>query len=414
MKKLICLLIVLMICGCNQSHPLQKEFPNTISINLTNDTGLFRADELVSIQIKELPENFNSKAFVVIDGLAELASQSVDSDGDDSTDGIAFICNLEANQSKDIMLLYATDTTIVREYPKRTQAEISHKVGGKFVKREYIGGEFKNVDFLRVPPEHTDHSWYIRYEGPGWESDKVGYRFYLDWRNAVDIFGKKTTEMVLQNTGLDGFDSYHEMSDWGMDILKVGPSLGIGTIAMWIADSAQRVEKTDSVTSRIVSNGAIQSSVKTDYFGWHINNQSYHLTSMLTINAGSRLTRCDLLLDKNPDNLCTGIVKDNQAHLINSEDDGSEWQYLATYGKQSLNQDDLGMAVLYKKSEVERLTGDKHSNVVILKPNGTKLTYYFLAAWELEPEGITNETDFISYLANTVKKMDNPVIVTIK
>ncbi len=63
------------------------------------------------------------------------------------------------------------------------------------------------ANILRVPPEHKDHSWFIRYEGPEWESDKVGYRFYLDQRNVIDVFGIFTSDVVLHNAGLDGFDS---------------------------------------------------------------------------------------------------------------------------------------------------------------------------------------------------------------
>ncbi|WP_300977302.1 DUF4861 family protein, partial [Flavobacterium sp.] len=72
----------------------------------------------------------------------------------------------------------------------KTYAEISVKEGGKWEGRKYIGGTFKNVQKLKLAPEHTDHSFDIRYEGPGWESNKIGYRLYLDWRNAIDIFGK--------------------------------------------------------------------------------------------------------------------------------------------------------------------------------------------------------------------------------
>ena len=38
------------------------------------------------------------------------------------------------------------------------------------------------------------------------ESDQVGYRFYLDWRNGFDIWGKVSPMMMLKKTGLDGFD----------------------------------------------------------------------------------------------------------------------------------------------------------------------------------------------------------------
>lgn len=106
-----------------------------------------------------------------------------------------------------------------------------------------------------MPDEHTDHSYYIRYEGPGWESDKVGYRYYLDWRKAIDVFGKKTGDMVLQQVGQDGFDSYHELQDWGMDVLKVGNSLGVGSLGLFYEGKAIRVDKTDSVIVRIAENG---------------------------------------------------------------------------------------------------------------------------------------------------------------
>lgn len=416
MKSWLSFLLILLLIGCQQNHPLQKEYPKTIYIQLSNNADVDRTDELISLNINDLSAkyaDFNSGAFVVIDGSNELASQTVDKDGDGNNDGIAFICNLKSHETKDVTILYSADGSKSRNYPKRTQAEMAHKFGGKFVNREYIGGEFKNVDFMKVPPEHTDHSWYIRYEGPGWESDKVGYRFYLDWRNAVDVFGKKTPEMVLQNVGLDGFDSYHKMSDWGMDILKVGSSLGIGTIAMWIADSAQRVEKTDSVSSAIIDNGVIHSAIKTNYFGWHIGDHSYNLISYLSINAGSRLTECDLKLDSTPPNLCTGIVKDDSAEVMLSKEDAGEWQFLATYGKQSLNNDNLGMAVLYRKSELDKMAEDTHSHVIVLKPADGTLTYYFLAAWQLEPAGITNKAAFSKYLNDTVIKLNNPVSVSI-
>ena len=112
-----------------------------------------------------------------------------------------------------------TETVVIEETETlKTYAELSIKEGGHWEGREYIDGTFKNVTELKVPAEHTDHSWFIRYEGPGWESSKVGYRMYLDWRNAIDIFGKVTDTMVLSKVGLDGFDSYHEKQSWGQDI----------------------------------------------------------------------------------------------------------------------------------------------------------------------------------------------------
>ena len=126
--------------------------------------------------------------------------------------------------------------------------------------------------------------------------------------------------MVLQNVGLDGFDSYHEMADWGMDILKVGESLGIGSIGMWNEGKANRVAVTDSVTSEIVLNGSVESLIRTKYFGWKVGDRIYNLTSELSIFAGSRMTKHHLKIDGEAENLCTGIVKHPDAQLIQSED----------------------------------------------------------------------------------------------
>ena len=78
----------------------------------------------------------------------------------------------------------------------KTYAEISLKEGGKWEGRKYVGGVFKNVQKLKLAKEHTDHSFDIRYEGPGWESNKIGYRLYLDWRNAIDIFGYDCPQLI--------------------------------------------------------------------------------------------------------------------------------------------------------------------------------------------------------------------------
>lgn len=238
------MIIILFTLGCSGPDSIKREYPESFKISVENPANINRENEAVVLsvtKIKEKHPGFNPEAFVILSDENELASQANDLNGDGKTDQIVFISDYAAKEQKTITIRYLKSGTKKREYPKRTQAELSRKVGGQFVNRKYQGGTFQNVQFLRVPPEHTDHSYFIRYEGPGWESDKVGYRFYLDWRNAIDIYGKKVPGMVLQNVGQDGFDSYHEMADWGMDVFKVGNSLGVGSFGMWYKNKANRV-----------------------------------------------------------------------------------------------------------------------------------------------------------------------------
>jgi hypothetical protein len=217
--------------------------------------------------------------------------------------------------------------------------------------------------------------------------------------------------MVLQNVGLDGFDSYHELQPWGMDVMKVGKSLGLGTFGIFNEGHAIRVDKTDSVTSRIIENGSVYSSILTNYSGWQVGARKMDVQSRLTIHAGTRLTHQLINIKNGAEIFCTGLVKDTVTHLFQNKGDATHYGYIATYGKQSLNKDNLGLAVFFRAADFNNFTEDEFSHVVTIKNNNGKVDYFFMAAWQLEPEGITNEKQFVDYLNATAVELANPVKV---
>jgi hypothetical protein len=329
---------------------------------------------------------------------------------------LLILSDLKAGGKKTVEI-QPTDKPAV--FKPRTQAELSIKECGKWVwvkknngkeQWEYQGGNWKNIKELTVAKQHTDHSFDIRYEGPGWESDKVAYRFYLDWRNANDIFGKKTDSLVLQKIGLDGFDSYHKMSSWGVDNFEVGNSLGIGSIAYWADGKANRVAKTDSLHSRIDYSGVLESKVTTIYSGWETQEGKTDLTSELTIRAGSYLTKTELTLSEHLKNICTGIIKLDSTVVLKPENPKGEWSYLATFGVQSLEKDHLGVAIFYRKSDLLEITSDPLNHVIILKPEGKKLTWYFGAVWEQDQSGIKTVEAFKKFLEEQVELLNKGLI----
>lgn len=404
----ICLIagIIMLFEACNSKTaiPQQKE---ELLIEVTNTSDLERTNVMVSVNISEAQlqsGDFEVGKLIVLKEQVEVPSQI--SDGK-----LMFIADTLKVGMKSEFAFQSSESKM--DYAKRTQAELSIKTGGHFENRKYIGGDFVNIDSLRVPPEHTDHSFFIRYEGPGWESDLVGYRFYLDWRNATDAFGKKTTDMVLQQVGLDGFDSYHEMQPWGMDVLKVGKSLGIGSLALYHDSKAERVEKTDSVSCMVLENGPVYSAIKTQYYGWKVGEYQMDLTSVLSIHAGTRLSHHEITVSGLPENLCTGIVKDSNARLFTDQGSSDSWGYIATYGLQSLNSDHLGLAVFFSNLDFKGFTEDEFSHIVKLDPSEGNLDYYFLVAWELEPSGFRTENDFMNYVKQTAVELATPPQVTV-
>lgn len=400
-KSFAIIILVIFVAGKSNGQRIAKiSVENKNNINIPdaciriNDKKILNAIELLS------PDKFLIKADTVI------PHQIIYKEGKISE--LLTSLDLEPNGKKSILI---EKTLNPPEFKAKTQAEISVKQGGKWDNNKYVGGTFKNIENLRVPDEHTDHSFYIRYEGPGWESDRVGYRFYLDWRNAIDIFGKRVDTLVLQSVGLDGFDSYHQMADWGVDILKVGSSLGIGSIGYWDGTMANRVAKTDSVFCKIEYSGIIESSIITSYYGWKINDKNIDLTSTLTIQAGSRLTLHELTLSDKLPNVCTGIVKHDNAKIVLPEDtqDNNKWTYFSTYGKQTLEDDLLGMVIFYEKKDLIKIAEDKNSHVVVLATDNNDARYYFGAAWEHEYHGLKNEMEFKQYLDNQLKILNSEI-----
>ena len=383
-----------------------------IQISLTNPNDFERSDEYISINLEQLQSKylFDKNSLRIMDAEKEIPSQLENIDGKEY---ISFVLSFAPREEKTVSL-FDGDSNSGKKYTSRVYAEVAMKVDFKLIDGKYTGGRFQNFDSLKVPLNHTDHDALFKYEGPGWESDKVGYRYYIDWRNRIDIFGKKTNDLVLKNVGVNDIyakdDSYHNMQNWGMDIFKVGNTLGIGSYGMMISDSIYMVSKRDSIMCKISSNGPVSSTITTHFFGWQVENGKYNLRSDLSITSGSRLTKSELRISDNPANMITGLAKDVNGEFFEKKGDKT-WSYFAVYGKQSLAGDNLGIALFYNNNEKLEFKETNDSYVVVLKPNSGKIIYYFCAAWEKEPEGIKTKEEFKSYIDKTLDKLDNPIAV---
>ncbi len=407
LKKVGALILALYVVNaCNQSGKVVEQ------LTLTNNSE-HKFTGLVEINKDQLSRLLVNDDVIVYQDDVPVASQWSDTDGDGITDVLCANVNINPKTSTSLFLGYPKSEQDMPTFEAKTQAELWHKTTGKFKEGRYVGGgNFSKFDSLRVPDGFMDHAYFIKYEGPGWESNKVGYRLYLDWRNAIDVFGKRVEEPVLEQVGMDGYESYHHLQDWGMDVLKVGSSLGIGSTAWWNGEKAIRVEKTDSVSCKIFASGTIRSQVKIWYNGWQLDSMKTSVVSLKTIDAESRLTHEQLSFDKPVNNICTGIRKEPNTEKIELTGTSGEYACLATWGEQSLNKDNLGLAVLYRLDQKPRLTEDKNSHVVVFEEMSSKVDYYFLAAWELEKEGIKTKEEFVNYLNLKLDQLENPISIT--
>jgi len=408
--RLSLMLAATALAGCSAptaevAAPAAKRAP-IATIALSNPSEFSRIDEVTTLDLDSLGVD-GSGPYRVESAGVELPSQLSDTDGDGTVDAIVFVADFGPAERKTVEVSAGHPAQPVR----RTQAEVSIKEGGQWDGKIYRGGKFINVDGVRPPPQATDHSEYIRYEGPGIESDEVGYRVYLDWRNGFDIFGKTTHEMVLQDVGLDGYDSYHEPSSWGLDILKVGDAVGVGGYGYWDGERIVRVEETAGRGTRIVENGPLTSTVEITYDDWQLPGATTGLRALLSMAAGSRLVHTRVEVSPELDNLAIGIVRHPDAEVIEGdvEISGYAWTYVATWGPQALAEGDLGMVLLFRKGSRTLQTVDEHNIVSVMQPADGRLDYYFGAAWTQEPGGIEDREAFVRWLEQEAEKLTMPL-----
>lgn len=384
-------------------------FSQTQDLIIENKSSKSIVDYTVEIPLADLKLPLGNYIGILPD--KSIIPLEISTDINNNESAILPIAKLNAGEKQIITIKKGSSDS----YPKRTYAELAHKIGGEFEGTKYVGvHSWVKPNKITLPGSFTDHSYYIKYEGPGWESDKVAFRFYLDNRNAIDVFGKKTTDIVLPAVGIDGFDNYHKMAPWGMDNMKVGKALGIGSIASWDGTKAVRVDKKDSTSCYIQTDGKVRSQIKTIYYGWETNGVKCNLTSLISIDAGSRASHMELLTDKTVPNITTGIIKSKNSELIVSNNKNSEWSYIATFGKQSLNNDMQGLAVFAKTKQIKEITTDELNHVLVLAPLNNYVEYYFMPTWELDNEPVVTKADFLKCIDEVLNRLNNQINITIK
>ena len=288
-----------------------------------------------------------------------------------------------------------------------TYAELSKKTKGYWEDTLFKGDTFKNITSFKSPKQLTDHSYYLRYEGPGWENQQVGYRIYLDWRNAIDIFGKKVSDMILKQVGTDNYDSYHEDAPWGQDILKVGNALGIGSYGRYNNGTTHHFKNVKTTKAKII-NKELYSSVIIDYKGWETDGFKTNLKSTISIDNEDVTFKVQLKSSDPIDGLSTGIKVFKQAPIFSKK--GTKWAYIATYGPQTLVNDSqqLGMVIFYRLDQLKELKKTKDDHLIIFKDGTVNAEYYAGAAWDQQLNGIKTKAEFESFVNRKLNQLDNP------
>jgi hypothetical protein len=392
-------------------------------IVISNPENEERPDELVVIRRAELEEQIGTippGKYVVITNAtgAPVVVQFDDVNGDKQWDEAAFLYSFKPNEKFEVKPILAdapaTIKAVVRAHVRQMKKNADNSFGPALDK-DTMPVNALPTDFSKqaLPPYLT--------EGPAWENDKVGFRLYFDVRNGKDIWGKTTARMMMDEVGADTSKNYHEQAEWGMDVLKVGASLGAGSLALQVPlsngkDTLVRLggKNIGKVTYEKIADGPVRAIFRLTYTNWKIADGMplVSVTEEISIWGGQYFYESKVWVAGAPagTKLVTGIVNLHSQQMYEASEAGYKTIY--TYDMQSENKDKLGMAIVMPAEQVAGTATTPNANTDIQNTYIMKasikgdqpVVFRFYAGWEKSDERFTTAEGFKQYLLNDMKR----------
>jgi hypothetical protein len=399
-------------------------------LTVTNPSSVERADELVVLTrelIEQKTGQLEEDKYVSISTKDNqpVIVQFDDMNKDGKWDEAAFLYTFEPNESVPLNVSVTKsklNKAVVRAHVRMRKKNADNTFGPLLDSVTIPGGTLP-TDFTKqkLPAYLT--------EGPAWENDKVAFRLYLDTRNTKDIYGKRTLKMMMDTVGVIPENSYHKLSDWGMDILAVGKSLGAGSLALSIPggngkDTLVRLggANVEQTTFEKVADGPLRAILRMHYKNWKVSNNlmPINVTEEISIWGGKFFYESKATVSNAPQGakLVTGIVNLNSKKLNELSVEGSKIVY--TYDAQSENKDKLGMAIMVKNSDftgfgkTPNAGSDVLNTYTVSMPLLPSPVFRFYAGWEITDLLFAHEDSFKKYLNNEGVKYNQPILINWK
>ena len=269
---------------------------------------------------------------------------------------------------------------------------------------------YRTVCYGRLYPERKDDY--------AWENDRGAYRVYGpalqrtgEKSYGIDVWSKNTPELVVEQRywtedvvmipivererslnrqrgdSLYRTISYHHDHGRGMDLYKVGATLGCGAPALM--DGNRMVYPYCFVDYEILDNGPLRTTVLLNYERKAFRGDSITEHRIISLDKGSNFNCMTVWYTnlREPARLASGVV----IHSENQEQVALGVDYVAyadPTDNPRVNNCQLFVATIYPTRTVEtQLYGepsngtDKHAIGVVNNYRGERFTYYFGSAW---------------------------------
>lgn len=407
MKKLSLLTIGffgILLTACSQKE-VEFQLINNSASDLIGKSIVIDRSEL-ELKYGKLPEQ--PYAVLVDEADHKFVAQLDDLDGDGAWDELFSQVDIKAGETKSFDIDF-NDRELLAAIPVKTNI--------RFADINDASKEYTTAERLKSNTTEISQK-YFQFEGPGWENDVVAFRNYFDARNGIDIFGKTTANMALDQCGLKGGPVYHELQPWGMDILKVANSLGAGAIALQTPSGLYRVGPDCHGTYTLVKEGSLRSIFDLGFEGIQIDGKTIQVKHQISIEAGKPYYNSRVWVDGDDEaKLVTGIVNLHSDSVYSKVNE--DISYFYTYDNQAFDGEKLGLAiivptnVLTVQAAPEEGEGITQTFYTALPITEQPVEFYFMAGWEKQDAVYSTKAGFEKAIAKQAKEIAAQVDVRI-
>ena len=369
----------------------EQEKAKTITVKNSLDTDRsFETIELTKDFLKV--EDLSTVGIRNTETKTLLVTQAIDQDGDGSLDFIIFQPEVKANNQQTYEIVTITDA----ERP-----------------------EAPELCYSRIVPERTDDYT--------WENDKVAFRVYGPnaqelyeagdkngtLSSGVDAWLKRVSYPIINKwykETTDGTGSYHEDTGEGLDNFHVGPSRGVGGIAVKV-DTAYYLSK-NYTKWRTITTGPLRTSFYLEYENWDAAGKSITESKIVSLDLGQNFSKFDTSIG-GTDEISVGLtLHEKKGEVSGNKENGwvSYWEPIADT--------EIGIAIVAsKKYFIDFETYDTEvkdlSNAYAhLKVIDNKVVYYAGFAWKKSDQFPTKPL-WEAHLNSFSQKLNSPLTVTL-
>ena len=455
-----------MLGACTMPGGNQKI--NKIRLSIQNTLPLQRKNVpivLTGAQLRKVNPDFSFKAYSVVTGKAPrevmIPAQADDLDYDGESDQLCFLLNLEAQETKEISILYdpTVKATLTLDINKQTRTAIFPELNAVAAMESNLiayvlkpNGAFVAYGKKRV--EHFSMDAMFQYELDPQRPLSPELRHHFE-SNGISLSQQVQIEIQKQDQqwvvrDLENQETYFirksydsEVSDLGQETqtdgqLNVAKSIGLslnalldpettemvalnpgegligcGGIALWHKETEKMIPlPVEGNYVRILANGSIRSVVQRIVPEWNINGETCRLTSTTFIYGENPWIEHHIHIDGDLPTyaIATGIPNLNGAY---KEDREQGWIW--SWGTDPRGIDTLGIALIASAGQDTHNTNRSEKAdflPVILTPDAKgRLNYRTFAIWGGGIDGIETETEFAQHVQETTTILKTPPLI---